>query len=155
MNTPATEDKRLERIYDYTKFHIGIYLSFASGVAALLGSKEAGWFITTLIGNVYLLYASFGLLVIAGMCGGMVATSITESVSFSDFWDKDYAPPTIPFWTGKGKTWVAREHAFFWASLLMLAASILIRWPGPPTIKDAGMAPAAATCCCQCPKATP
>jgi len=52
------EDKRLERLYDYTKFHIGIYLSAAAGVAALLRSKDAGWIISTLVGNQYLLYGA-------------------------------------------------------------------------------------------------
>ena len=31
------EDKRLDRLFEYTKFHIGIYLSAASGLVALIG----------------------------------------------------------------------------------------------------------------------
>ena len=161
-NNPL-EDKRLERLYDYTKFHIGIYLSSAAGVAALLGSKEAGWIITTLVGNEYLLYLALALLVVAGMCGGIVATSVTESPTFDYFWTTEHCPATITclkarwkvtrttWWDATGKTWVGREHGFFWASLLTLALAILIRYPGPPSTKaqvsDTGTQ---ATCCCAC-----
>lgn len=147
--TPAAEDKRLERLYDYTKFHIGIYLSFAGGVATLLASKDSGWVVSSLIGNQYLLYAAFALLVLAGMCGGMVATSITESKTYEEFWSRTHYPPTISRWRGTGQDWVNREHGFFWASLLVLAASILIRWPGPPDvpITEKDFAP---KCSCLC-----
>lgn len=144
------EDKRLERLYDYTKFHIGIYLSSAAGLAALLGSKDAGWIISTLIGNQYLLYLAFFFMVLAGMCGGIVATSITECQTFNEFWsEKEHAPSTLKKWKARGQSWVSREHGFFWASLITLAASILIRWPGPPTT-PMRLAPAECQCCCKC-----
>jgi MFS family permease len=149
------EDKRLERLYDYTKFHIGIYLSAAGGVAALLGTKEAGWVISTLIGNQYLLYAAFALLVLAGMCGGVVATSITESRSFPEFWEHEHSPATVRSCRATGKVWVAREHGFFWASLLVLAASILVRYPGPPDPQQSLRANEQSNCCCDCSAAPP
>lgn len=31
------EDKRLERLYDYTKWHLGIYLSVAGALTAATG----------------------------------------------------------------------------------------------------------------------
>jgi hypothetical protein len=48
------EDKQLERLYDYTKFHIGIYLSSGGGLAALISAAaqhdKAPAFIACLIG---------------------------------------------------------------------------------------------------------
>lgn len=144
------EDKRLERLYDYTKFHIGIYLSAAAGLATLLGSKDTGWIISTLIGNQYLLYFAFFLMVLAGMCGGIVATSITQCQTFNEFWsEKEHAPSTLKRWRAKGHSWVAREHGFFWASLIVLTASILIRWPGPPVVPTKSE-PVECQCCCKC-----
>ena len=38
-----SEDKRLDRLLDYTKFHIGVYLSAVGGmvsIAALAGNKD-------------------------------------------------------------------------------------------------------------------
>ena len=96
-------DKRLARLYDYTKFHIGIYLSAAAGLVTLLASKDAGWVIATLIGNQYLLYAAFVSLILAGMCGGMVATSITESLTWKAFWDEDHNPAILAMVKAKGK----------------------------------------------------
>ncbi len=151
--SPATsspaEDKRLDRLYDYTKFHIGIYLSAASGLATLLGSKEAGWVISTIIGNQYLLYLAFFLMVLAGMCGAIVATSITECQTFNEFWkEKEHAPTTLKCLKGTGQCWVAREHAFFWASLLVLAASILIHWPSSP-VPSIKSELSEGQCCCK------
>jgi len=143
------EDKRLERLYDYTKFHIGIYLSAAGGVAALLGSKDAGWAISTLVGNQYLLYAAFAFMVLAGMCGGIVATSTTESLSFEEFWNGQHGPATVPSWKASGRDWVAREHGFFWASLLLLAAAVLVRYPGT-SVPQTPAVGVAASCCCAC-----
>ncbi len=144
----ATDDKRLERLYDYTKFHIGIYLSAAGGVAALLGSKDAGWVVSTLIGNQYLLYASFLGLVVAGMCAGVVATGITECRTFEEFWLKpDHAPSALPNWKASGQRWVGREHQAFWLSLILLAASVLIRWPVP----QHSDVPQKQECCCRLP----
>lgn len=154
MNTPVPpkqpvpgDDKRLERLYDYTKFHIGIYLSVAGGIATLLGSKDANFAIATLIGCRPLAYLAFGLLVLAGMCGGIVATSVTESATWDDFWSsRIFAPATVRRCSGTGEKWVAREHGFFWAALLTLAAAILIRADEPKTQSVEPVAQA--QCCC-------
>lgn len=143
------EDNRLERLYDYTKFHIGIYLSSAGGVAALLGSKDAGWAVSELVGNQYFLYAALAFMVLAGMCGGIVATSTTESLSFEEFWNGLHGPATLPFWKASGRSWVAGEHGFFWLSLLLLAAAVLVRYPGTSEPQAAAVG-ATASCCCAC-----
>lgn len=150
MDDSDTGDIRLARLYDYTKFHIGIYLSAAAGVATLLGSRDAGWVIATLVGNQYLLYLAFASLMLAGMCGGIVATGITESLTYKDFWTGDHHPATFPKIEAKGKKWVAREHGFFWASLLLLAASILIRYPGPASLNNEPELAPGVPCCCIC-----
>ncbi|GCL62584.1 hypothetical protein AQPW35_16650 [Rubrivivax pictus] len=122
----APDDKRLERLYDYTKFHIGIYLSAAAGLATLLGSEKAGWFVSALIteNNRVPLYLALAFMVMAGMCGGVVASSTIEHKNFGDFWEKAQGPQSIPFLQAKGKTWAMLEHAFFWVSLLILSAAI-------------------------------
>jgi hypothetical protein len=144
------EDKRLERLYDYTKFHIGIYLSAAGGIAALLASKDADWIISKFVGNHTLLYLAFVFLFIAGMCGGMVATSITESLTFDEFWIKDHHPGKLQSLKATGKTWVHREHRFFWLSLLALAAALLVRHPWPFAKEEVIKGSTETTCCCPC-----
>jgi hypothetical protein len=126
---PDQEDKRLERLYDYTKFHIGIYLSAASGLAALIGSlanNKGGEFLVALVGSPALLGLALLFMVLAGACGGVVATSVTESKTFEAFWSN----PQGPSWwrTGpSGSRWVAAEHLFFWVSLTCLLLAVLLK----------------------------
>ncbi len=126
----AGEDKRLERLYDYTKFHIGIYLSAAAGLTGLLGSivnQSNGQFLFDLVGAPPLLALALVFMVLAGACGGVVATSITESETFDDFWTRKQGPA---WWrTGPvGATWVAAEHICFWLSLLFSIGALLWKW---------------------------
>jgi hypothetical protein len=64
------DDKQLSRLYDYTKFHIGIYLSFASGIVGLISTAAEGLakvdFIKNLIGRPSLLWLSLLAMFIAG-----------------------------------------------------------------------------------------
>jgi hypothetical protein len=126
---PTLEDKRLERLYDYTKFHIGVYLSAATGLTGLIGSiadKKAGQFLFDLVGAPPFLGLALVFMVLAGACGGVVATSITESRSFDAFWTK----PQGPSWRRDGplgKRWVEAEHLFFWASLASMLLAVLLK----------------------------
>jgi hypothetical protein len=120
------EDKRLERLYDYTKFHIGIYLSAAAGISTLLGSEKTSWFLAALItqNNKIPLYFALGFMILAGMCGGVVASSTIEHKEFKDFWDEPQGPQSIPLLRANGSSWAAWEHFFFWVSLLLLSLSV-------------------------------
>ena len=120
------EDKQLERLYDYTKFHIGIYLSAAGGLAAFISLAAKGKpetaFLRELVGMPATLALSFALIVLAGIAGAIVATSTIESPSYTSFLTtKQGAYGVKPF---AGKTWVTLEHAFFWLALVALAFAI-------------------------------
>jgi hypothetical protein len=121
------EDKQLERLYDYTKFHIGIYLSAAGGLTALIATSAKAVSetdaITSLIGAPWALGLSFIFVVLAGISGAVVATSTIESTSYHNFMDsyQGAAFGPKPF---KGKRWVTLEHTFFWLSLLFLSIGI-------------------------------
>ena len=120
------EDRQLERLYDYTKFHIGIYLSAAGGLAALISAAAEGsakqTYFASLIGSPKALAASFGFMVAAGIAGAVVATSTIESTSYKSFLSTKHGAYGInPF---SGKAWVTIEHASFWLSLLCLAIGI-------------------------------
>lgn len=147
----GNDDKRLERLYDYTKFHIGIYLSSAAGLAALIGSEKPGWLVAQLIGTQQFLYLALVCMVFAGMCGGVVATSTTESRTFVEFWNGEHGPATLPGLKRTGSQWVAREHGFFWASVLFTVASVIFPFSplALPQVKDADSN--ANTCCCATP----
>ena len=119
-----SEDKKLERLYDYTKFHIGIYLGFSSGLVALIGKGQDITFIKDLISIPLLLVISLVLMAFAGAAGAVVATSAIESESFDRFIEEEHGFGRWKKWTGR--TWITWEHRFFWASLFCLAFSILL-----------------------------
>lgn len=120
------EDKQLERLYDYTKFHIGIYLSAAGGLAALISTSAKGVtkadYITTLIGAPWALGLSFVFIVLAGISGAVVATSAIESASYQGFISAELGAYGVTPFTGR--TWVTMEHAFFWLGLAFLSIGI-------------------------------
>jgi hypothetical protein len=120
------EDAQLERLYDYTKFHIGIYLSAAGGLAALIAVAADGAaqqkFVAGLVGAPWALGVAFVCVAIAGVSGAIVATSTIESSTYIDFLSsKQGAYGIEPF---SGKTWVTLEHGFFWLSLLFLGVAV-------------------------------
>ncbi|WP_445368188.1 hypothetical protein ACH5Y9_01090 [Methylomonas sp. BW4-1] len=118
------DDKQLERLYDYTKFHIGIYLSFAGGLGAFISAagKPEQIFLRSMIGFPWAIILALLFMVGAGMAGGIIATSTIESKTYSDFRSTLQGAYGIkPF---LGETWVAIEHASFWLSLFFLAIGI-------------------------------
>ena len=120
-----SEDKQLARLYDYTKFHIGIYLSTAAGIAALLGAEHAGWFLSEFVEpNRRELYAALAFMIMAGGCGGVVASSTIECKTFNQFWNADHGPAGPGWLKMEGRKWAAYEHRCFWLSLLLLAVTV-------------------------------
>lgn len=121
-----SEDKRLDRLYDYTKFHIGIYLSAASGLAALISAASAtesrlGGFLSSIYFRP-MLGLSFLAMVIAGIAGAVVATSAIQYADYCAFLrGPQGAFGCEPF---SGKTWIRIEHGAFWFSLVALAIAV-------------------------------
>ena len=121
------EDKRLDRLFDYTKFHIGIYVSTGGALVTLIGlaaaKAEEGAYIAKLVGSPTALAISFFLMVVAGMAGGVIASSSTECKSYEDLWAQPQGPFGLRIVTGR--IWAAIEHAAFWMSALAFSYSIL------------------------------
>jgi hypothetical protein len=124
-NKDALEDKRLERLFDYTKWHISIYLSFGAGLVGLLGSRDGNSFVCKVIAVPWLMGMALGAMVIAGIAGGVVASAATRSRTFDELWR--YPVYRRPAFTGE--SWASVEHSAFWLSLLLIAASVL--YPAP------------------------
>ncbi len=106
------------RLYDYTKFHIGMYATLMVGVFAFLElwDDRDHQFDFVLLGVAFCLMG-------AGACGGVVCTNCLryaddEKILFSDkasFW----------FWKNSGlstKRWADMEHGFFWVGIVLVFA---------------------------------
>jgi hypothetical protein len=120
------EDRRLERLYDYTKFHIGIYLSAAGGLAALIStaaeSSEKKTYIDSLIGIHWALAFSFAFMTLAGIAGAVVATATINSETYNDFLTEKHGAYGLKLFSGR--RWVGIEHSCFWLSLVFLGVGI-------------------------------
>jgi hypothetical protein len=116
-----TEDKRLDRLLDYTKFHIGVYLSIGGGLIALIGSASKAdekAFLGSLIGYHWALAVALVLMAVSGLAGGIVASCCTQFHTFEEVWNEKHGPHK--FKVATGKTWAFIEHSTFWASLAFL-----------------------------------
>ena len=74
LPTERLDDKRLDRLFKYTKFHIGIYLSAGGGLVALLGSADKIDFIKKLFGSPKALALSLLFMVVAGITRAKIHT---------------------------------------------------------------------------------
>jgi hypothetical protein len=120
------EDKRLDRLFEYTKFHIGIYLSVAGGFVSLIGlsaNADKGAFLNQLVGCPALLLVSFVLMLLAGLAGGILASATTKYKRYEDLWLEPQGPFGTKFFLGR--TWAAIEHVLFWLSVVIFSCSII------------------------------
>ncbi len=121
-----TEHEQLKLLFDYTKFHIGLYTTLVTLLIAFikLGPGEPDLLQQISIALTVLLF------VLAGACGGVVASNIPHYRRFSDFMAAPIGPRWLRAerWTKKsrsamaasplaGANWVSCEHAFFWLGI--------------------------------------
>jgi hypothetical protein len=102
-----TDDPRLGHLMTYTTFHIGVYISL---VTALIGAGLFSEF------NGPLIRWSIFWFLLAGVCGGVIGSSIPEHQNFESLaatklgaWGYGWA--RLSFWT-------RAEHVAFWVGLL-------------------------------------
>jgi len=116
--------KKLELLYDYTKFHIGLYLVFTSAYITLatskIGKKEA---LPMLQANfVWIAVVCF---LVAGVAAGVIASSITQSRSngAEDFLREKIGPWSTTLFPAR--LWVYIEHTAFWLGLICAVLSFV------------------------------
>ncbi len=74
--------KKLELLYDYTKFHIGLYLILASAYITLATSKIGRKDALPIL-QPALVWIAVALFMVAGIAGGVIASGIPQSRSNS------------------------------------------------------------------------
>ncbi len=120
------EDRRLDRLLDYTKFHIGIYLSIGGGLVGLIGyasNDESRGFLNQFIGSRVALLVALFLMICSGLAGGIIASCCTQFHTFEDVWNRRQGPYKCKIF--KGETWASIEHFSFWLSLFAFGYAIL------------------------------
>jgi hypothetical protein len=109
----ANKLTQLKFLMDYTIFHIGAYITLSTLLVALLGLEGLK---QRAMGMKYFLLLTLVCFMLAGICGGIVASNIPYFTSVDQFSDKNIGPffavrafPLI--------VWTSAEHVFFWVGV--------------------------------------
>lgn len=110
---------QLKLLMDYTKFHIGMYVSLCTGLVVILSmegvKKEVPDFQPYLFGTL----ACFA---IAAAFGGLVGSSLPAFVDYEDFKNAKLGPFKAKLINAE---WCAHlEHFFFWVGVIVSIAGL-------------------------------
>jgi hypothetical protein len=114
-----TMDDQLKQLFDYTKFHIGLYTTLLAAIIGVFANdtlkRSYSNYVPFMIGTVI-------CFLVAGAAGGLVASSIPFYTRFSDF---------SQAWLGPwGWKWVQSitcthiEHTAFWLGIVIAVVGL-------------------------------
>ena len=108
------ENSQLQNLMSYTVFHIGVYISL---LGVILGGGISGKL------NYKIFRIPFAFYLIAGACGGVIASSIPEFNDFDKFNETRIGLLGLDLL--KYKVWAKIEHISFWIGTLSIAIPFL------------------------------
>ena len=113
--------EQLKLLMTYTTFHIGLYVSLITALLSFLT------FSPKLIRQDLYPYMVATLLcfVLAGMLGGIIASSIPRFKDYDSFQNTDLGPLWAEGILGNFKTVAAWEHGFFWLGIIIAILGIV------------------------------
>lgn len=110
-------DDQLKMLFDYTKFHIGVYISIGTGIVGALAFDQANDIGFALgCARTGFQFALF-FQVLAGLGGGIICTCLMDYTSYATFNKSNI------FLGFSAKSWERFEHGMFWVSILVGAMS--------------------------------
>jgi hypothetical protein len=114
----AAKAKSLEMLYDYTKFHIGVYLTLTASYITVATAKVGGSQLLEL--HPFFLWLAVVAFMVAGFAGGVIVSSLTQRIGGSsiDFLEKKIGPWNWKTIHGKARKWTYVEHTSFWIGLI-------------------------------------
>lgn len=98
--------EQLKLLMDYTRFHIGVYLTLG---AAAIGLLEARLFCASV------LLPGLALLFVAGIAGGVIGSSIPDFATWTAFDCSKLKVLGIRTWSWR--RWAMVEHLSFWLAI--------------------------------------
>jgi hypothetical protein len=110
-------DEQLKTLFDYTKFHIGIYITIGTALVAALAFDQTN--------NVHFslghcarigFQIALGLQGLAGLGGGIICTHLIRYTTFKAFSEKQTIGFGLSFCF-----WEKFEHYSFWLSIAIAA----------------------------------
>jgi hypothetical protein len=114
--------RKLELLYDYTKFHIGLYLLLASAYITLATSKIGRKEMLPAL-QPTLVWFAVALFMVAGVAAGVIASSVSQSRSggAEEFLSESIGPWNTTMFPAR--VWIWIEHTAFWLGLICAVLS--------------------------------
>jgi hypothetical protein len=112
-------DDQLKQLFDYTKFHIGMYTTLLAGIIGVFANESLK---SAYSGMVPYIMVTIVLFLIAGAAGGLVASSIPFFKTFDEF-----SRARIGSWKAKVIPAIMCthiEHTAFWLGCLIAACGL-------------------------------
>ena len=128
MSADQTKElEQLKLLFDYTKFHIGLYITLAGAYIALMSSDYG----KRLFSPNKLAGVAVVAFLITGLAGGIIASSCSHHTSFTKlmatkiapFFKREFPCPLIP----NGHGWANIEHTAFWVGIVAAVLSFGFR----------------------------
>jgi hypothetical protein len=124
--------ERLKLLYDYEKFHIGLYGAMIAGVIAIL--KEWPPRHPCMV---WALVLAIVCLLVAAICGAILASSVIDVYGNYKLWNSQTSISLNSFWTQrigpykwgwcKARTCWSVGHTAFWIAVFLTVGTFL--WP--------------------------
>ncbi|WP_315737970.1 hypothetical protein [Bradyrhizobium sp. SZCCHNR1093] len=127
MEEADREFEQLKLLFDYTKFHIGLYATVATIFGGLYSASDK----VPLKFNPFWLVLSIICIFMAGIAGGTIASSIPGYTSYAKFWSSKIGPFRSKLITAENWTYI--EHSAFWLAVFLAFLSIMCGWPSHAT----------------------
>jgi hypothetical protein len=130
MADPASLDaKSLDLLFEYTKFHIGAYLTLAASYITVASLKKGEQFALPI--NGWCAFFAMLLFMTAGVAGGVIISTITQCYGVACKNTMELLGMSIGPWNGKliatdGQSWVYIEHTSFWLGLVFAIVSFYV-----------------------------
>ncbi len=114
---------QLDRLFDYTKFHIGFYATVITGLFAVIGFAVSNSQQQVLSRLLPFAVATAILVLIAGAAGGAIASNIPDYRDFTSFAQDNLN--VFGLETMRYKTWAHIEHVAFWLAVAVATIGFL------------------------------
>jgi hypothetical protein len=112
-------DERLKQLFDYTKFHIGMYTTLIAGIIGIFANDKLK---LVYFGMVPYIKWTIGFFFVAGIAGGLVASSIPFSETFKDFSESRLGPWKLKVVPAIICTHI--EHTAFWLGIIVAVVGL-------------------------------
>jgi len=119
----SARQKSVELLFDYTKFHIGLYLTLTASYLTVATAKINEKPLLNL--NQRYFWVAIVAFMVAGLAGGMIASSITQTKarSSAEFLEEPIGPWDWKPVFFRARVWTWIEHTSFWVGLIAAALS--------------------------------